>query len=351
MNDTLLGLKVNTKLGMDHLVSTVDIGVQCSDGYVVLSGNVDNYAQRTHADTLVQSIEGVSGVDNQLTVGAEAPITKHPFAGPQPLTEEEQEELLYRINNEIANKLRIAMDKVEVRLEPAGVVVLDGEIQSSLFKKTLEDVIWPIAGVAWIVNRLQVDGEGHEGAANDDSNVDDRLSSAVAGARLNARLIARGLVKQALAVKTEVDGEQITIFGDVDNWQLKNQILELAEDVFEQDVTDDITVAEQRDLERELETADAHKMPAGTVYHQTLPPHHQVWHLTATALKETNEDLERRINDHFGSRGGDVQAKVDTLGTAYLAGTVPNHEDIIEAEKLVSETRGVQHVVNGLRVE
>lgn len=351
MSDTLLAVKVNAKLGMDHLVSTVDIGVQCSEGYVVLTGNVDNYAQKTHADTLVQSVDGVTGVDNQLTVGREAPVPKQPFGGPQPLNEDEQAELLQVIHDEVHKAMRLPLDNVEVRVEPTGVVVLDGEVQSALFKKALEDTIWPVPGVAWIVNRLQVEGDEEQNAADDDGNVKERLSSAAAGARLNAKLVANGLVREALAVKTEVDGDDIVVFGDIDNWSLKKRIVEMAQDVFSETVVDEITVAANRDMDRELQVAEAPKMPAGTIFHQTLPPHHQVWHLTAKALQETNEELEHRISDRFGARGDSVKAKVDTMGTAYLAGTVSTEEDIVEAEKLVWETRGVRHVVNGLRVQ
>jgi osmotically-inducible protein OsmY len=59
---------VNAELAKDTELSALKINVDTSQGRVILRGSAPNEASRERATTLVARVDGVLGVDNQLTV-------------------------------------------------------------------------------------------------------------------------------------------------------------------------------------------------------------------------------------------------------------------------------------------
>lgn len=67
-NDAEVTANVQTRIHGDAVLKAASITVQCSNGVVVLSGNVDNDAVRSLAENVVRQVDGVKGVVNNLQV-------------------------------------------------------------------------------------------------------------------------------------------------------------------------------------------------------------------------------------------------------------------------------------------
>jgi osmotically-inducible protein OsmY len=68
LKDMSITTAVNAELAKDAELSALKINVDTSQGRVILRGSAPNEASRERATTLVARVDGVLGVDNQLTV-------------------------------------------------------------------------------------------------------------------------------------------------------------------------------------------------------------------------------------------------------------------------------------------
>lgn len=70
MKDASITTAINAELARDAELSALKINVDTTGGRVVLRGTAPNDASRARATTLASRIDGVSAVNNQLTVGS-----------------------------------------------------------------------------------------------------------------------------------------------------------------------------------------------------------------------------------------------------------------------------------------
>ncbi|MEZ5333572.1 MAG: BON domain-containing protein [Thermoanaerobaculia bacterium] len=68
VDDEVVATKILIKFSSDARLSLYPIDVRCSDGRVVLTGEVGTDQARDTAETLARQTEGVRSVDNRLTV-------------------------------------------------------------------------------------------------------------------------------------------------------------------------------------------------------------------------------------------------------------------------------------------
>jgi osmotically-inducible protein OsmY len=68
VSDAAITASVNAELAKDPALSALQIDVDTSGGRVALKGSAPDEAARERATQLAQSIDGVTAVDNQLTV-------------------------------------------------------------------------------------------------------------------------------------------------------------------------------------------------------------------------------------------------------------------------------------------
>ncbi|WP_199688119.1 BON domain-containing protein [Noviherbaspirillum sedimenti] len=68
IEDSVITTKAKTALLADTTVKGTDIHVETNKGVVSLSGMVDTERQRERAASIVKGIDGVSSVDNKMTV-------------------------------------------------------------------------------------------------------------------------------------------------------------------------------------------------------------------------------------------------------------------------------------------
>jgi hyperosmotically inducible protein len=68
-SDGWIGMKVKSSLFFNRNVSAVNTEVDVADGIVTLKGQADSQAQKDLTGEYAKDIEGVKGIDNQMTIG------------------------------------------------------------------------------------------------------------------------------------------------------------------------------------------------------------------------------------------------------------------------------------------
>jgi hyperosmotically inducible periplasmic protein len=72
VDDTGITTKVKSKLAADSNTSAIKIGVETTNGVVVLTGDVPTQMEKSKAEEIAKSTEGVKSVNNQIMVKPDA---------------------------------------------------------------------------------------------------------------------------------------------------------------------------------------------------------------------------------------------------------------------------------------
>ncbi|MDY6976538.1 MAG: BON domain-containing protein [Pseudomonadota bacterium] len=132
--DAWIDGKAEATLLFNGNLDSFDINTDVKDGNVVLTGKVENSVDKKLAEELVANIDGVSSVDNKLTVVADNDMHKEMSDDVEDTVDEGTSELT---DAKIATviKTRLLMDTdisgfdIDVDVED-GVVMLTGEVDS-----------------------------------------------------------------------------------------------------------------------------------------------------------------------------------------------------------------------------
>jgi hyperosmotically inducible protein len=147
-------------LGNPELTSSA-AGVRVSGGHVTLTGDVETPDHRYGAERVARGIEGVSSVQNELTVAGSGPKAKHERLSR--LVEFE----LYSID---------AFDLDRIRIEARGSeILLSGQVRSRSERLLAEMTATSVEGVDRVVNDLRVAGPAPgagEGAVPEEAGTD-----------------------------------------------------------------------------------------------------------------------------------------------------------------------------------
>ncbi|HUX30045.1 MAG TPA: BON domain-containing protein [Thiobacillus sp.] len=68
LDDTAITTSIKTRYFADDTLKGLDISVETVDGVVTLTGTVQNDDARSLATTIAQGVDGVTSVNNQLTI-------------------------------------------------------------------------------------------------------------------------------------------------------------------------------------------------------------------------------------------------------------------------------------------
>jgi osmotically-inducible protein OsmY len=188
-------------LAADPVVEAYEITVSVEDGAVTLSGEVDSYAEKTIAESIVDSISGVVDVENQIEYN--------------PVTDREDAEIRQDIRDRLRADASIESGLVTVTVDN-GEVTLDGTVSSAVEKTEAEAEAWLVAGVESVTNKIDVqwwrDDETTDWAGG---WTDSDMLQAIENALLtNPRV-------NAFEVNATVRDGVATLTGTVDNMQAK----------------------------------------------------------------------------------------------------------------------------------
>lgn len=125
-----------------------EIGVSAKDGLVTLTGVVDSYKMKLHAEDTVKNVSGVKAIIEKLEVNYR--------------TSDQQTDT--EIAKEVINALKANWevgDKVQVKVE-RGHVTLTGELPWQYQKEAAMDTVINLSGVKGITNAITITPTSHD---------------------------------------------------------------------------------------------------------------------------------------------------------------------------------------------
>jgi len=125
-------------------VDPKEVTVKVQDAVVVLTGAVDSAKEKRYARELAEEVEGVKGVNDQLTIKN---FVKRPDA-----------ELAEAVRHALVRDAFVDGGQIEVYASN-GEVRLDGTVPTYAVKKSAEDVTWWTPGVTNVESLLLVTDE------------------------------------------------------------------------------------------------------------------------------------------------------------------------------------------------
>ncbi len=140
--DDEITANINSTIALDPDVSTFDIDVETSNGWVTLEGNVDNYWQKTYAEELAYKTQGVLGVTNKLTI--------------VPTDSYTDEYIAKEVTDAIDRNSNVFVDNIDIRVENAKVY-LSGTVPDYLAKFSAFDSARYTLGVLDVENNIIVE--------------------------------------------------------------------------------------------------------------------------------------------------------------------------------------------------
>lgn len=140
--DDEINANINSTIALDPDISTFDIDVETSNGWVTLEGNVDNYWQKTYAEELAYKTQGVLGVTNKLTI--------------VPTDSYTDEYIAKEVTAAIDRNSNVFIDDIDIRVEDAKVY-LSGTVPDYLAKFSAYDSARYTLGVLDVENNIIVE--------------------------------------------------------------------------------------------------------------------------------------------------------------------------------------------------
>jgi len=214
MADNQLQQDVLAELKWEPKISSSHIGVEVSSGVVTLSGHVDSFAEKWHAEQAAKRVPGVKILAVELDIMLPNDNKRS------------DTEIAIAVSNALKHNIYRLDQFVKAKVEDA-YVTLTGEAQWQYQIDAATNAIRYLAGVIGINNRIMLKPALHVTAVKNDID-----------AAIQRR--ARNDMKN---IQVEIKGNEVTLSGKVEDWSERNLVIDAAWGVTGvQKVTDQMTI-------------------------------------------------------------------------------------------------------------
>jgi osmotically-inducible protein OsmY len=125
-------------LGWDTMVPSGSIQVMVRDGWVTLTGTVDWYYQKTHAEEDIRKLSGVHGVINSIEIKPSIRAN----------------DVKQRIEAALKRHAEIEANAIRVTVQEGNKVVLEGKVDNWGERYAVENAAWSAPGVKSVEDRM-----------------------------------------------------------------------------------------------------------------------------------------------------------------------------------------------------
>lgn len=143
MTDKEILQAVQRELEWEPMVSPTEIGVAVKDGVVTLSGFVDSYSKKYHAEQAAKRVYGVKAVANDLEV-------KLPSG-----SERADPDIARAAVEALRSHITVPADRIKVTVRD-GWITLEGDVDWQFQKDSAESAVRYLAGVKGVFNLVTV---------------------------------------------------------------------------------------------------------------------------------------------------------------------------------------------------
>lgn len=143
MTDKEIQQAVLRELEWEPQVRSTEIGVAVKDGIVTLTGFVDSYSKKYHAERAAQRVSGVKAVVNDLEV-------KLPSS-----SERTDEDIARSAVQALESRITVPKDKIKMTVRD-GWITLEGEVEWKFQREAAESAVRNLIGVKGIINLITI---------------------------------------------------------------------------------------------------------------------------------------------------------------------------------------------------
>lgn len=192
--DSELQRKIEQELEWDPSVDARHIAVAVKNGIATLSGYVEQFSDKTHAEQAAERVHGVMAVIDKIEL--ELPGSAH------------RNDLDIVESALTALKLNVLIPKDHIKIVAQnGWITLEGSVEWQYQRMAAEDTVRTIRGIKGISNKISIHAEGLK------ADIKDKIRSALVR---NAQLDSNQIV-------IDVSGNKAILSGHVRSWSEKHQ--------------------------------------------------------------------------------------------------------------------------------
>ena len=193
-SNTQLQRDVMDELQFEPTVDASNIGVIAKDGIVTLTGKVSNYAAKYAASEAAERVTGVKAVTDEMKVDLPA------------YHQRDDQDIAQAAVNALKWHVWVPKDAIKVKVDQ-GWITLDGTVDYQFQKEAAEDSVQNLTGVMGVSNLINLK------IVPAQSDLKTKIENA----------LKRAAELDGERIKVEVDGNKVTLKGNVSSWAERDE--------------------------------------------------------------------------------------------------------------------------------
>jgi len=193
-SNTQLQRDVMDELQFEPTVDASNIGVIAKDGIVTLTGKVSNYAAKYAASEAAERVTGVKAVTDEMKVDLPA------------YHQRDDQDIAQAAVNALKWHVWVPKDAIKVKVDQ-GWITLDGTVDYQFQKQAAEDSVQNLTGVMGVSNLINLK------IVPAQSDLKTKIENA----------LKRAAELDGERIKVEVDGNKVTLKGNVSSWAERDE--------------------------------------------------------------------------------------------------------------------------------
>lgn len=132
-----------SQLAWEPFLKSSQIGISVKEGVVTLSGQVDSFAQKLHAEKAVFKVAGVRALAEDIHIGV------------SPAFKKTDAEIAASVLNALTWHSAVPQELIRVKVED-GIVTLEGEVEWEFQRNSAKNAVSPLLGVRHVNNLISI---------------------------------------------------------------------------------------------------------------------------------------------------------------------------------------------------